>query len=283
MATAKGLPENLRAAATLLVEAADITLVDGLPAAVGSDDLSVLWASDANQLKDEFGDEIAASWIGTTVGLYLAESAHEVKAIAALLQAEAVTASLSPLIRSILERLGVVNWVLDFETNAKERAWRAVLNALISYKHYREAIELLGASSTDRNSVAAAHRQLRSSAREWFSPTVDPSVPEDSSLWTRGGSGFPDYTELAARAMPESLPLKVRRGMYAAQCGMTHPNILVLGETLRLSEATGQVEFFHRHEDIEKLLRAAFATFLGGMKHWSRYFKFRSRVRFLGR
>ena len=60
--------------------------------------MSVLWARDAAHLKDEFGDEVAASWIGTTVGLYLAESAHEVKAIAALLQAEAVTTSLSPLL-----------------------------------------------------------------------------------------------------------------------------------------------------------------------------------------
>ena len=88
MATAEGLPEHLQTSAELLREAADITLVDGLPAAASADDLSVPWARDAAQLRDEFGDEIAASWIATTVGLYLAESAHEVKAIAALIQAE---------------------------------------------------------------------------------------------------------------------------------------------------------------------------------------------------
>jgi hypothetical protein len=275
MTIAEGLPEHLQAAAECLETAADITLVDGLPHAAGADDLSVLWARDATQLRDELGDDQAASWIGTTVGLYLAEAAHEIKAIAALLQAEAVTASLSPLIRSVLERLGVARWILDVEVDSIERAWRAVLNALISYKYYREAIELLGASKKDKHAVASAHRQLRGSAREWFSPTVDDEFPEDSSLWKRGESGFPDYTDLAAGAMPESMPMKVRRGMYAAQCGMTHPNILVLAETIRPS-AAGQVEFFHRPEDIEKLVRAAFATFLGGMKYWSRYFNTQS-------
>ena len=274
MTPTMGLPEYLRSAARLLGEAANVILVEGLAPIAPVDDLSVPWARDTVQLKDSFGGDVAASWIQTTPGLYLAESAHEIRAIVALLDAETVTASISPLLRSILERLGVARWILDLEADTTERAWRAVLNALISYKHYREAIDLLGATSADRKAVATLHRQLRAQARQWFSPTVDPAAPEDSSLWKRGGSGFPDYTDLAAGAMPQSMPLKVRRGMYAAQCGMTHPNILVLMETVRPSGATGRLEFFHRFEDIEKLLQTVFATFLGGTKSWSRYFKF---------
>jgi hypothetical protein len=236
METMEGLPpEHLQSMASYLEESADIALVDGFPPAANLEDLSVLWARDAAHLREQFGNEEAVSWIGTTAGLYLAEAAHEVRAIAALLRVGAVTASLSPLIRSILERLGVVIWILDVETDTTERAWRAVLNALVSFKYYRDAIDRLGATSTDQNAVAKTHRQLRSNARAWFTPNVDASAPEDSSLWTRGESGFPDYTDLAAGAMPGSMPLKVRRGMYAAQCGMTHPNILVLGETIRPS------------------------------------------------
>jgi hypothetical protein len=271
MTTIDEMRERLEEMATFLEKSANIALVDGLPSAASVADLSARWASDAALLREEFGSDEAASWIGTTTGLYLAEAAHEVTAIAALLRAGVVTASLSPLIRSILERLGVVGWILDVETDTAERAWRAVLNALMSYKYYREAIDRLGAASADQNAVAKSHRLLRANARTWFAPDVDASEPEESSRWTRGGSGFPDYTDLAAAAMPSSMPLQVRRGMYAAQCGMTHPNILVLGETIRPS-ATSQAEFFHRPEDIEKLVRAAFATFLGGLKVWSRYF-----------
>ena len=271
MTAAEGLPEQLEAIVEYLEEAAHVILVDGLPAAADEGDLTVMWARDAAKLREEFGDNEAQAWINTTVGMYLAESAHEIVAISTLLSGGAVTASLSPLLRSMFERLGVIWWILDVEVDEMERAWRAALHVLICWKHYREAADQLGATKVDLKTLAEEHRELRVKVQKRFAPEVDPAAPKDSSLWTRKGSGFPDYTDLASAAMPESIPMRIRRGMYAAQCAMTHPNIVALAETIRLVEAGG-LEFFHRSEDIEKLARAAFATLLGGIKAWSSYF-----------
>jgi hypothetical protein len=72
-------------------------------------------------------------------------------------------------------------------------------------------------------------------------------------------------------AMPEDLDSRVRGGVYAAQCGMTHPNVLVSLETLTRS-TTGRFAFVHRAEDIDKEVRVAFVTFARGVRVWSRYF-----------
>ena len=264
-------PEFLRVAAGALREIAQLVLDDGPPDAAAKTDLTVPWAYDADTLERQLGDQEAASWIGTTVGLYLAEAAHETMAIAALLDAGLVTASLSPLLRSIFERLGVATWILDQDSDSMERAWRASLNAIICFKHYRASINQLGAGSADKKLMAKQHRELREKVQVWFLPEVDAEEPDDCTMWTRGGSGFPDYDDLAAGSMPRSMPIGVRRGMYTAMCGMTHPNIIVLGESIRPT-ANGGVEFFHRPEDIEKLVRATFATLLGGIKLWSGYF-----------
>lgn len=271
VAELKAKPEFLRVAAGALREIAQLVLDDGLPGAAAKADLTVPWAYDADALERQLGDQEAASWIGTTVGLYLAEAAHETVAMAALLDAGLVTASLSPLLRSIFERLGVATWILNEESDSMERAWRASLNAIICFKHYRASIDQLRASNAEKKVMAKQHRELREKVKVWFSPEVDPQEPDDCTKWTRGGFGFPDYDELAAGSMPRSMPIGVRRGMYTAMCGMTHPNIIVLGETIRPT-ANGGVEFFHRPEDIEKLVRATFATFLGGIKLWSGYF-----------
>ena len=59
--------------------------------------------------------------------------------------------------------------------------------------------------------------------------------------------------------------------MYGAQCGMTHPNIFVLGEIITPTEG-GITQFVHRARDIDKEVRAAFMTFTRGVMIWSRYF-----------
>ncbi len=267
-----GMTRYLEVAAVACEASAEVVLTSGLSPAAPDTDMSVQWVRDRATFESELGTKEPSSWMGTTVGTYLPEAAPELQAIATLLRAGVVTGSLGPLVRAILERLGVVCWILDVESaDGLERGWRATLNALVCYKEYRKTLDQLGAASAVRNEMAKKHRELRARVQQWFAPVVDDAAPADSSLWTRAGSGFPQLTELAMGAMSSDLEEEVRRGVYAAQCGMTHPNIFVLGETLRPLEEGG-IQFVHRAEDIDKEVRAGFFTFIRGVLAWARYF-----------
>jgi hypothetical protein len=251
---------------------ADVVLIAGLSPPAPEDDTSVWWVRDRMTFKSELGVTEPSLWVVRTVATYLPEAAHELRAIAALLRSGAITGSLGPLVRAIVERVGVVFWILDVESaDGLERGWRATLNALVCYKEYRKTLDQLGTERTVRNEVAEKHRQLRARVQGWFAPEVDDVQPTDSSLWKRNGSGYPDLTELAAAAMPNDLDLSVRKGVYAAQCGMTHPNIFVLGETVEPLGARG-IQFVHRAEDVDKEVRAAFVMFMRGVLVCARYF-----------
>jgi hypothetical protein len=227
---------------------------------------------DRDVLQQDFGSEEPASWIATTASLYLGEAAHQLQAVAVLLRAEALTGSLGPLVRAVIERVGVISWMLDVETtDSLERAWRAMLNSLVCSSEYRKAIEQLGADKSQRRELAREHRERRARVATWFSPEVDQDAPNDSALWARSGSRYPDLTTIAAMAMPGDLGQKVRTGVYAAQCGMTHPNIFVLGETV-MPAPDGAPQFVHRAGDVDKEVRASFVSFARGIMTWSRYF-----------
>lgn len=251
---------------------ADLLLVKGLSPTASEDDLTVPWARDREALQRELGTDEPVAWISHTVGWYLAEAAHELRAISVLLRARTVTGSLGPLVRAVVERVGVTAWILDVEkTDSTERAWRAMLNALVCGSEYRKTVDQLGAPSSIKRELAEAYRDLRTNVRRWFSPQVDAEEPKNATLWTRSGTGFPDLTTFASLAMSTELDDKVTRGMYGAQCGMTHPNIFVLGEILKPTEG-GIMQFVHRARDIDKEVRAAFITFTRGVMIWSRYF-----------
>ena len=131
---------------------ADLLLVKGLSPTASEDDLTVPWARDREALQRELGTDEPVAWISHTVGWYLAEAAHELRAISVLLRARTVTGSLGPLVRAVVERVGVTAWILDVEkTDSTERAWRAMLNALVCGSEYRKTVDQLGApSSTTR-------------------------------------------------------------------------------------------------------------------------------------
>ena len=215
------------------------------------------------------------------VGWYLAEATHELRAIAVLLRTGVITGSLGPLVRAVVERVGVNAWILDVETaDAMERGWRAMLNALVCGSEYRKTLDQLGVPSSVRREVAREYRDLRAQVREWFSPQVDEKAPNDATLWARSGSSYPDLTTLASIAMSDDLDQRVRRGVYAAQCGMTHPNIFLLGETIQPVEGGGS-QFVHRASDVDKEVRAAFVTLMRGVMTWARYFSVESEFNLL--
>jgi hypothetical protein len=130
---------------------ASVVLIDGLSPRAVESDTKVRWRQDLRLLETHLGTEEPARIADTAAAIYLAEAAHELAALAALLRLGVLTASTGPLTRAIVERLGVVDWMLDVQgPDALERGWRAVLNQLFCFKEYRKAIEQMGARRVSR-------------------------------------------------------------------------------------------------------------------------------------
>jgi len=255
MSVSEGMSQFLDGAATEAEALSDLVLADGMSPRAAEDDQAAWWVRDRDFFQRELGTFEPSSWIQSTAGWYLAEAAHQLRAIASLLRSRTITGSLGPLTRAIVERIGVNAWILDVEqADSMERGWRAMLNALVCGSEYRE---------------------LRAGVRTWFSPDVDEELPDDVSLWTRSGLGYPDFTDVAVMGMSGEFDEKVRRGLYAAQCGMTHPNIFVLGETIAPIPGA-DLGFVHPATDVDKEVRVAFVTFMRGLMVWSRYFSIES-------
>jgi len=276
MSVSEGMSQFLDGAATEAEALSDLVLADGMSPRAAEDDQAAWWVRDRDFFQRELGTFEPSSWIQSTAGWYLAEAAHQLRAIASLLRSRTITGSLGPLTRAIVERIGVNAWILDVEqADSMERGWRAMLNALVCGSEYRKMVDLLRAPSKTRKDLAKEYRELRAGVRTWFSPDVDEELPDDVSLWTRSGLGYPDFTDVAVMGMSGEFDEKVRRGLYAAQCGMTHPNIFVLGETIAPIPGA-DLGFVHPATDVDKEVRVAFVTFMRGLMVWSRYFSIES-------
>ncbi len=248
----------------------------GLPPFAVDPAEGAMWSRDRQQTKSALGTEIPTAWLLRTVPTYLGEAAYELRATAAVLRGRILTGSIGPLVRSITERVGTTNWLLDPEVDAVERAWRVILNTLVCWSEYRKAADRLGIDPEDSAALEAEHLSLRKDAFSWFSPTVNSKNPDWERSWKRTGSGYPTYTDLAVRALPsigpdDPIDEAVRRGLYSAQCGMTHPNVVVSGETLEVGD-NGSMRFVHRWEHIDKEVRVGFHSLSWGYKAWAWYF-----------
>lgn len=262
--------DTFREAAAVACEDAAVLLIGGDLRHAPETDLTVPCNIDRQTLDTQLGVPEPYSWITTTSLLYMGEAAHELRAIAALLRADILTGSLGPLVRAVVERIGVLRWMLDLEqTDSTERGWRAMLNTLICMKEFRKTIDQLGATSADKKTVADTHRNMRAMTLELFQPQADPNEPKDVAFWSRNDSAYPTLTDLAVIALSGDFSDVINKGVYGAECGMTHPNVVVMTEIMH-STATG-VEFRHRAEDVDKQVRVALISFVRGLQTYARY------------
>lgn len=262
----------LAAVAGACDQIASLVLGEGVPQPNPLEMGNTWWVRDRSASQQQFGTPEPTQWIVNAVATYLPEAAHGLRSISVLLRAAMVTGSLGPLVRAVIERASIAFWLLDIDgVDTVERCWRGCLNALVCMKEYRKTVEQLSADASQRREVQSTHLKLRAQVKKWFDPEVDQGEPKDASLWTLNGKGFPELTDLAADAMPSDLMLKVRKGMYGAQCGMTHPNVWVIGETIE-PLGSGSFQFRHRPEDVDKEVRAAYVLFMRSTVAWARYF-----------
>ena len=147
-------------------------------------------------------------WVHEIVSSCLSEAANELLAIGALLRCATVTASLDPLVR-VVERAGLVNWVLDHEATARQRAIRSGLEVVVSLQHYRQAMVRLGADNEHRSFLRREQSRLNHLLEDWFEVERPPSDPADESskptkdvtLWVIEGECYPSLTKIAELGM----------------------------------------------------------------------------------
>ncbi len=262
-------------AAELCEQMANLFIEGGLPPFSADEAEGAVWAQDRQAILPSLGTEVPTAWVVRTVPTYLGEAAYQLRAVASVLRARILTGSIGPLVRSITERVGTTAWLLDPDVDATERAWRVMLNALVCWSEYRKAAERLGIDPADQAALEAEHVSLRDDVKRWFSPTLGRD-PDFERSWRRGSSGYPTYTDLAVRSLPSSGPHDPfgelqRKGLYSAQCGMTHPNVVVSGESVEIDDQ-GRMRFVHRWEHVDKELRVGFHSLSWGYRAWASYF-----------
>jgi hypothetical protein len=271
----EGFDAYVEGAAGLCEEMAALFVDGGLPPFAADPADAATWSQDRVALQVALGTDVPTAWIVRTVPTYLGEAAYQLRAVAAVLRARILTGSIGPLVRSMTERVGATTWILDPDVDAVERGWRAMLNALVCWSEYRKAAERLGLEPVDQAALESEHVALRSDVRTWFGPT-EAKDPDKERSWRRGSSGYPTYTDLAVRSLPSVGPSDPfgeiqRKGLYSAQCGMTHPNVVVSGETIDVGD-DGQMRFVHRAEHLDKELRVGFHSLSWGYRAWAWYF-----------
>lgn len=272
------------ALADLCDEGADIILNQIQMADPASSDAppSVL---DERVWKIELGSVDPGAWIQEIGASYLTESGHIIRAIARLLRTRAVFASMDPLVRAVVERVGRVNWILDFRINHRQRAIRAGLEIAVSWQFYRSGIARLEGDKAIRKVLkapAAAHLERLES---WFEPVKPPENPcdilkltSDVSQWIFEGEVFPTMTRLAQYAL-ESAHFEpgIAAGVYDALSGFAHPSVITSRENRRTDER-GAVQYFFRAIEMDKLVRLALLSYFDGVNRWVDYFGAPNRV-----
>ncbi len=208
------------------------------------------------------------------VMLYLTDASEMLRGIAAMMLA-GLGGSCSPLARSVAERSGRVNWLLEADlADSRRRAARVALEHARGLEHYRETISRLGAKK-EAKAQSTELRKWRASIEEWFpdqivKPPADPcdamTLSKVASTWTVAGETLPGFNaEQAWLTDGGDGNTKIAIAAYSALCGLAHPNDHFLIEHLAPAESGVAFEYSWVYTD--KLLRAAASGYTSALKH----------------
>jgi hypothetical protein len=272
-------PKAIETLADISVEMAHIFL-EGLRPYDADADPVPIWEMDRKSVMAETGTEEPISWINLLVSTYMGEAANELVAIASLLRAETVIASLDPLVRALIERIGWVNWILDHETDAMHRAGRAGIGYIVSLQHYRETLARLNADDVVRALAMAERKRIEETFLNGFDverPLSDsnaqkPKPTKDATEWVTQGDPFPTFTAVAHSAMSAGgVDGATAAGSYDILAGFSHPSV-VFAQEHRTVDAEGSVIHHYRVHDVNKVVRLAVLVFADGVLHWIGYY-----------
>lgn len=231
---------------------------------------------------DGEGSTNPSGWVNEVTSAYLAEAAHQVRAVARLLEAEQVTAALDPLVRAVVERVGRVKLVLDPNITPRQRAIRAGVEIGVSYQKYGETLARLGAPSEDVKKQKTLRKAHRADLLKFFDvvrPLTDPN-DESSSLsnevekWVIEGEAYPTYTAVAEAALmndSSATSNKAAAAAYGGLAGFSHPSVVFSREHRKVSEE-GRVTFVYLAKDLEHSTRMSAFVLLDGLRYWTTYY-----------
>jgi hypothetical protein len=266
------------ALAGVLEEGADLFL-EGLPTSLETSPGSA-WATDRTAWKATYGSDDVGGWVSETSAIYLAETAHLLRAFATLLRSHRIFAAQDVVVRSVIERVGHVNWILDHRISSEQRAARAGLELAASFYTYRDALHLLDADGEARADLRIEAKAQQRQLKQWFvvdqppeDECDDTSPPTgDVKRWVVGGQKFPSLTASAEYALEHGGIEKIAaQGTYAGLSGFSHPNV-AFGREHRTIDEEGHITFRYDRVAIEKAVRMALLSFADGVKHWVAYY-----------
>lgn len=227
-----------------ICDAAAHVLIDGLVGSPAETKPTPFWEWDRRTIENDIGSDEPHQLIHEIVSTCLSESANIVLALAALLRARTVTVSLDLLVRAVVERVGVVNWVLDPDASSRQRAIRGTLGFIVSLQHYREALSGLGADAKHRAMFKAERTRLDGLATSWFlvdRPPIDPEAAKpkptkDALLWTIENEKYPTLTRFAELAFANGAVGDQASAIYDALSGFSHPSVIFSQEHRSIGE-----------------------------------------------
>jgi hypothetical protein len=237
---------------------------------------------EAIEVLQQIGSDEPRKWITELSSTYLNQVAHELRSIAALLREDLLVGSLEVLVRATVERVGRINWVLDHDPSitARRRTIRASFEILVSYQHYRIGIEKIGAGKADQKRVVREMKDARALVEQWFSdiqrPALDPTDPDSVptptiSDWTIEGEQYPNYSQLARWAIPDSsIPDNVASGTYAALSAFSHPSFVAHRELLVRIQSSAV--YYYDFDYLHRLIGLSLFGYVDSLKRWSSYF-----------
>ncbi len=266
------------ALANLLDEGAGVFL--NVVRETGAVSTTSAWARDRQAWAEAYETDDVAGWVVETAGIYLAETAHLLRAFATLLRSRRIFATMDLIVRAVIERVGHVNWILDDGITSEQRAARAGLEFASCFFMYRESLHWLGADTEVRSELRDEARAQQRQLEQWFSIDRPPdnkcdenSPPTgDVRRWVVGGETFPDLGASATYALePGGIGKIAAKGTYAALSGFSHPNV-VFSREHRDIDAGSRITFRYERQEIEKDVRMALFSFTEGIKQWIWYY-----------
>jgi len=238
------------------------------------------WTADRAEWLTYYGSDDVAGWVSEISGIYLAEAAHMLRAFAVLLRNRRIFAAQDLIVRSVIERIGHVNWILDHRISSKNRAARAGLEIAACFYMYREALNLLDGERTARTEIKRSAKSQQTQLKQWFQVVQPPEDPCDDASpptgdvrrWIVDGEKFPSLTSAAEYALERGgIKAQAGKGTYAGLSGFSHPNFVFSAEHNRI-DSEGRITFHYEWDDIEKAARITLLSFADGVKHWVGYF-----------
>lgn len=238
------------------------------------------YVAEGRYWKDRYGTDEPMRWVSEVTSTYVAEAAHQVRAVGVLLATGVATSSLDPLVRAVVERGGRVKWIFDPDISPEQRAARAGLEIGASMTAYRMTLERLKADKALWNDWKDRVTTHRERLQEFFpveKAPLDPCDPksklsEDMRVWVVAGEPYPNYGTNAGYALETETTTQAQgKATYDVLSGFSHPSVVFSREHRSVGEG-GEVTFTHPYSTLERAARFAAFGLADAFRHWAAYY-----------